>query len=337
MENLAPEWDSRGSRVIGSVIASGQSFLHGRSLFGPPGIYFALAGLIFVTAIVEPTVVSRQGITQLLAQNAAIGMLAVGQTLVMLTGGIDLSVGSVVAVTNWVAVNLLLDNTARTVPVLFACMGIGLGIGAVNGIGIAIFRVPPFVMTLGMLFAVKAAGLMYTNGILIGKPSRILVRAYDTSILGLPVPFVVLLSTVVVTTTVLRTTSYGRRVYAIGANPDAAYLAGVRTHRVLIVTYMLCGLCAAIGGLLWTGFIEIGSNSAGLNFELQAIAAAVIAGTALMGGKGSPVATLAGVLFLGLLFNLLVVLDVNEAVRFILQGGAIVAATAVYARTRLRR
>jgi ribose transport system permease protein len=320
------------SSVAGrAIVEAGGSFLRGRSIWGPPGIYAALAVLFVITQILEPTVVSRHGIELLLRQTAPIGMLALGQTLVMLTGGIDLSVGSIVAVTNWVAVTLLAGSDSNNLTVLPFCVLLGVAVGFLNGFGVAVLLVPPFVMTLGMLFALKAAGLMYTNAILTGNPSPFLMSVARVEIGGfLPVPFAIVLVSVVAALIMLRRTPYGRRIYAVGANPRAAHLAGLRTRQILIVTYMLSGGLAAIGGLLFTGYIQIGSNSAGQNFELYSIAAAVIGGTALLGGRGNPLATLAGVLFLGLLFNLLVLLDVAEAVRLILQGGAIIVAAAIY-------
>jgi ribose/xylose/arabinose/galactoside ABC-type transport system permease subunit len=341
VDDLFPEGPKGGGRAAALAarpfLAGGESFLRGRSIFGPPGVYAALGILLLVAVVFEPTVVSRRGLALLLNQNAAIGLLAVGQTFVMLTGGIDLSVGSVVAITNWVAVGLLAGSDARNAPAILLCLALGLAVGFVNGFGVAKLSVPPFVMTLGMLFAVKAAGLMYTNAILTGNPSPFLIRTAGAKFGGFPVPFLVLLVTVVIAALALKLTTFGRRVYAVGANAPAARLAGVRVDQILIATYMISGFTAALGGLIWTGYIQTGSNSAGLNFELQSIAAAVIGGTALVGGRCNPIATLAGVLFLGLLFNLLVVLDVAEAVRFVLQGSAIIAAAAIYARAGARR
>jgi ribose/xylose/arabinose/galactoside ABC-type transport system permease subunit len=301
------------------------------------GVYLALLVLVAICAIVEPSVVSGSGIDLLLRQIAPLGMLAIGQTLVMLTGGIDLSQGSMVAVTNWVSIQLLAGSDSGNVRAILICLALGVAVGLVNGIGITIFGVPPFVMTLGMLFTVLAAGQIHTNGILSGSASPWLLRISQGSTWIIPTAFLIVVVTALAAQISLYVTPYGRRVLASGANARAAHLAGIRVRNVIIATYIISAVAAVIGGLLWTGYVEGGSNSAGQGFELQAIAAAVIGGAALTGGRGNVIATVGGVLFLGLLFNLLVVLDVAEPVRIILQGAAIVIAAAIYSRALDRR
>jgi ribose/xylose/arabinose/galactoside ABC-type transport system permease subunit len=327
VEGVAPTYWSRselGRRTL-------------RGLKGISGIYGALAILVVVVAFLEPTLISERELTLTLRQVSVVGLLAVGQTIVMLTGGIDLSVGSVVAVVNWVSVSVLDGSDSRNVEAIALCLGIGVAVGLLNGIGIAIFHVPPFVMTLGTLFAVVAAGQWYTNGVTTGAASDFLIHVGQDAVGPIPIAFLVFGGVALVVHIVLVMTPYGRRVYSIGANARAARLAGVNTQRVLITCYALSGLAAAIGGLLLSGYIEMGATTSGRGLELESIAAVVIGGTALSGGRGSVIASVGGVLFLGLLFNLLVVLDIEQSGRLIVQGSAILMAGAVYSRALARR
>jgi ribose/xylose/arabinose/galactoside ABC-type transport system permease subunit len=301
------------------------------------GVWLGLVGLVIAVAILEPSLIEPDGLRLLLRQVSVIGLLAVGQTIVMLTAGIDLSVGSVVAVVNWIAASLLVGDDANNIKVIPLCLAIGVLVGLVNGVGIAKLRVPPFVMTLGMLFVVVAAGQWYTNGVTTGASSDLVITLGQGYAGPIPVSFLMFLGVALLAFALLRLTPYGRRVYAIGANPRAAHLAGVNTDRVLIVSYILCGLTAALGGLVLTGFIGFGATTAGQGFELEAIAAVVIGGTALAGGRGSVIGTVGGVLFLGLLFNLLIVSDIAQFGRLVVQGSAIVLAAALYSRGRRGR
>ena len=301
------------------------------------GVWIGLIGLVIVVAALEPNLIEPEGLRLLFRQVSVIGVLAIGQTVVMLTAGIDLSVGSVVAVVNWVAASLLAGSDSNNIKIIPLCLGIGAFVGLVNGVGVAKLRVPPFVMTLGMLFVVIAAGQWWTGGVTTGAASDFLIELGQGQAGWVPIPFIVFICVALIVYIALKFTPYGRRVYAIGANPRAAFLTGVNVDRVVIGSYMLCGLCAAIGGLLLTGFIGFGATTAGQNFELQTIAAVVIGGTILAGGRGSVIGTVGGVVFLGLLFNLLVVSDIAQSGRFLAQGFALLLAAALYSRLSRRR
>jgi len=188
-------------------------------------------------------------------------------------------------------------------------------------------------MTLGMLFAVQAAGFIYTNGVTKGEASDFL-KSIGTGFAGpIPIAFLAFAGTALLAQTVLWRTPYGRRVYAIGANARAARLTGINVHRALILSYLVCGLTAAMGGLVLSGYIGIGDNTSGQGLELEAIAAVVIGGTTLTGGRGSVIGTVGGVLLLALLYNLLVILNIAQSGRLMLQGAVIVLAAAIYSRS----
>ncbi len=301
------------------------------------GVWIGLVGLVIVVAALEPNLIEPEGLRLLFRQVSVIGVLAIGQTVVMLTAGIDLSVGSVVAVVNWVAASLLVGSDGNNIKVIPLCLGIGAFVGLINGVGVAKLRAPPFVMTLGMLFVVVAAGRWWTGGVPSGDASDFVIELGQGQWGWVPIPFVILLCVALLVYVALKFTPYGRRVYAIGTNPRAAFLTGVNVDRVLIMSYVLCGLTAALGGLMLTGFISFGATTAGQNFELQSIAAVVIGGTILAGGRGSVLGTVGGVVFLGLLFNLLVVSDIAQSGRFLAQGFALIIAAALYSRLSRRR
>jgi ribose/xylose/arabinose/galactoside ABC-type transport system permease subunit len=297
------------------------------------GVWLAFAVLVVVVAAAEPTLLSTDNIGVMLRQASVVGLLAVGQTIVMLTGGIDLSVGSVAAVATWVSTTFLVGVQGAEAVIIAVCLLIGAAIGLINGIGVAKLRIPPFVMTLGMLFAVQAGGLIYTGGVTKGSAGDFLQHVGRDFVGPIPVAFMVFAAVTAAAFFLLRSTAYGRRVFAVGANARAARMAGIRVDRVLILSYLLCGVTAALGGLLLSGYIGIGTNSAGEGLELEAIAAVVIGGTALAGGRGSVVATLGGVLLLTLLYNFLIVVDIGESGRLIVQGGALIVAAAIYSRS----
>ncbi len=300
------------------------------------GVWVALFLFTIVAGVLEPTLLSGSNITLLLRQASIVGLLAIGQTIVMLTGGIDLSVGSVLAVVNWVSTSLLVGSDRLDVPVILLCLGIGAGVGLINGLGITAFRVPPLVMTLGMLFAVQAAGLVYTGGITKGEASPFLLDIGRGFTGPIPIAFLVLLGVALAAQLLLSWTSFGRKIYAIGVNPRAARLSGLGVERTLVLAYVICGVTAAMGGLVLSGYIGIGDNSSGQGAELEAIAAVVIGGTALAGGRGSVIGTIGGVLLLALLYNLLVIMNIAQSGRLMLQGAVIIVAAAVYGRS-LRR
>lgn len=300
------------------------------------GVWVALAILVIAVVALEPKLLSGSNITVVLRQASIIGLLAVGQTVVLLTGGIDLSVGSVLAVVNWVSTALLAGSDRLDAPVIAACLAIGAGVGIVNGVGVMKLRVPPFVMTLGTLFAVQAGGLIYTGGVTRGQASNLLKSLGNGDVGPIPAAFVLFAVVLVATHLATTMTPWGRRLYATGANPRAAYMAGIDQSRVVIASYVLCGVTASLAGLVVSGYIGTGDNTSGTGMELESIAAAVIGGALLTGGRGSLTNTLGGVLFLSLLYSLLVVLNMAESGRLIVQGSVIVLAAAIYARSASR-
>lgn len=260
---------------------------------------------------------------------APFALIALGQTLVILTGGIDLSVGSVIAVTAmaaaWSAKNLG-DNPL--IPLTVAVL-VGIVAGSVNGFVVSRLNVPPFITTLGML--TLASGLAYAigNGAPInGLPENFGAFA-NTRVLGLTIPVILMIVSILLFAFVMKRTSYGLRVYAIGGNRLAAEIAGVRSRTVLFSVYAISGLLAGISGLMLSSRVITGAPNLGQGYELDAIAAVVIGGASLMGGRGTIWGTAVGLLLIQTLNNGLDILLVPSYWQNVVKGVIIVAAVGV--------
>jgi ribose transport system permease protein len=268
-------------------------------------------------------------LTTILIAAAPFALVALGQTLVILTGGIDLSVGSVIAASAmtaaWMSVRM-----PDQLPLAFAA-GIGVGVvcGLVNGLVVSRLNVPPFVATLGMLTA--ASGFAYVIGG--GAPINGLPREYgviaNTRVLGFPLPVYVMILGFVVLAFVMARTSFGLRVYAVGGNRTAAEVAGVDARRTLTSVYVISGMLAGMSGVILSSRVISGPPNLGAGYELDAIAAVVIGGASLMGGRGTVWGTLLGLLLIQTLNNGLDILTVPSYWQSVIKGGLIVAAVAV--------
>jgi ribose transport system permease protein len=298
-------------------------------LVGVLVLLFVVTDLVNRQQVGEPFVTWNQLSTMFLVA-APLAMLAGGQTLVMLTGGVDLSVAYTATAA---AFAISWQGTNGPVEGILAGLFVGLGIGLANGIGVGIFRVNPLVMTLG------------TSSVIFGLLSIYAGRAFDKLIpdvvtsLGrerflehVPVNLLLWVGVALVLILGLSYTGYGRMLYAVGDNPVAARLAGVRVWQVLVVVYVLCGLLAALGGLLLLGFTNNPDLSLATPYLLPSVAAVVIGGTSILGGWGGYGGTILGVLILTVLGSLLTLLDAEEWERQVIYGGIIIVLTAIYAR-----
>ncbi|MEP6924537.1 MAG: ABC transporter permease [Pyrinomonadaceae bacterium] len=267
----------------------------------------ALVLLILVCVIATAryeAFLTPENLLNVLLQNSMWGLLALGMTFVILTGGIDLSVGSLLAVAGVTAAFLAPQGLAVAVIAAIAATTV---LGLVNGVIIAKARIQPFIVTLGMMIAARGLALAVTDE----KNVRIPAAATDFSWLGqgelfgfLPIPIVVLILAYLIGWLVLNYTRFGRHVFAVGDNDEAARLMGLNINRVTILVYMISGLLAGIAGVILASRLGTGSPVEGLGRELDAIAAVVVGGTLLTGGKGSLVSTLYGALLLGVIFNI---------------------------------
>jgi ribose transport system permease protein len=296
-----------------------------------------LAALLAACEIAQPGYLNSAQVGTILRLAAPLAILAAGQTLVMLTGGIDLSIGF----TATAAAYIMAGQSSRgTLVAILIALAVGLVIGLVNGVGIGIFNVQPLIMTLGMGSIVIGVLTVRAQSFVTGAPAVPgFVNDLATGSLFGDIPKSILLwgGLSVVIILGLRRSGFGRMLYAYGDNPLAVRLAGARSWQLLLVTYALCGLCAAIGGLLLVGLTNAADLGLATSYLLPSVAAVVIGGTSIFGGLGSYSGTIFGALILTVLDSFLNLLDVAQSVRQILYGAIILALAALYARTSGRR
>lgn len=262
--------------------------------------------------------------------------ISVGMTMVILTGGIDLSVGSILALSGAVAAGLTRDGFSLASADLFvgitfwggilAALLIGAALGAINGLMVTRFKVPPFVATLGMLTIARGLTMLYTGGFPItglGKGFEFLGTGW---FLGIPMPVWISVVIILFFAFLMKHTRFGRYIYAIGGNEKASLISGIKVNKVVLLVYTLAGLLAGLAGLLVTARLDSAQPNAGVSYELDSIAAVVIGGTSLSGGRGSIWGTIVGALIIGVLNNGLVLLGVSPFWQQVIKGCVILAA-----------
>lgn len=299
------------------------------------GTLLGLLALCAVLWIASPHFLTPANLLNVVEQSAIIGIIAVGMTFVIITAGIDLSVGSLVALSG-----IAFGTAAHqgVPPPLAAVIGLGTGMvcGTLNGLLITSGRLPPFIATLGMMSMARGAALMLSDGRPIsGYPEGFRLLATG-SVLGIPVPVLLMLAIYGTAHFALRRTTFGRYTYAIGGNEEAAKLSGVNVHGYKTLVYSLSGLLSAVTALLLVARLNSAQPIAGIMYELDAIAAVVIGGASLMGGAGSVVGTLIGALIMAVLRNGLNLLDVPSYVQQVAIGAVIVIAVLVDMALRRR-
>ncbi|HTE62060.1 MAG TPA: ABC transporter permease [Solirubrobacteraceae bacterium] len=270
---------------------------------------------------------TSNNLSNLSRQVAIFGIIAIGQLLVILTAGIDLSVGSVLGLAGAITAELLVRGAGIPLAIL-AGLGVGVACGAVSGLLVSLVNLPPFIATLGMLGIARGVVLVLTDASTVQPLPSSFADIANGSFLGIPHLLWLFAAVAVAVAFVLRRTVFGRYVYAVGSNPESARLAGVPVKRVLISVYAISGLLAAFGGVLLTSRLNAGVPTAGTGYELNAIAACVIGGASLFGAKGGAFGAAAGALIVATLNNGGNLLAINSFYLQIIIGALILAAVA---------
>ena len=281
--------------------------------------------LVAVFASIAPGFLTVANAVNIALSIAIVGILAVGMTAVILTGGIDLSVGSVLALAG-VSAAIVATRGASFPIVVLVALGVGALTGVVNGGLIAYLRVPPFVATLAMLTAARGLSFIISGGRSVGGMPDSFGALGRAVILGIPAPVIVMAAVMFAGAIVLDRMVFGRHIYALGSNAAAAWLAGIRVKLVTWLVYVLNGALAGLGGLVLASRLGAGVPNAGVQYELDVIAAVVVGGTSLSGGRGSIGSTLWGTVFIGVLTNGLNLANVDPYVQKIALGVVIVIA-----------
>jgi ribose/xylose/arabinose/galactoside ABC-type transport system permease subunit len=291
------------------------------------GIVAALIGVFAYYALKLPDTFPTGGnLLNVLRQNSFTAVLAVGMTMTILTGGIDLSIGSVVALAGVLSASVLAHG-GGVATALAAGVALGAVVGLANGTLVTRVRIPPFLASLATMLIVRAAAQKITRGETVRVPDEI--SAAFGGLMDGAAPVAVMLVVVVAVWVVLVRTPFGRHVYAVGGSVEAARLAGIRVLRVLLGVYVLCGALAGLAGVMVASRLNAGDPRTGVGFELDAVAATVVGGTSLFGGRGSVWGTLAGVFFVGMLNNGLNLDGVESFDQQIVKGCVLLAATSL--------
>ncbi|WP_243370707.1 ABC transporter permease subunit [Tetzosporium hominis] len=292
--------------------------------------FLGLFLIITIITILNPDFLSVNNLLNVLRQVSINAIIAFGMTFVILTGGIDLSVGSILALTGAVTAGMMAGGTD---PILAMLLGLILGalLGAVNGVLIAKGNVAPFIATLATMTIYRGLTLVYTEG----RPISGLGDSLTFQMLGkgyffgIPVPVVTMLVSFGILYFILKKTTFGRRVYAVGGNEEASKLSGIKTGRIKIYVYALTGFLSALAALILTSRLNSAQPTAGQMFELDAIAAVVLGGTSLTGGRGWIVGTLIGALIIGVLNNGLNLIGVSSFFQQVVKGLVILFAVLI--------
>jgi inositol transport system permease protein len=310
------------------------------SIFNKYGIFLIFAVMVVVASMLSPAFVSTTNLINIVRQMSVVGLIALGVTGVIVSAGIDLSSGSVVGLTAVVAASMaqMPDYSAAffpglhvplLVPVLAACVVGGL-VGFINGSLVAKARIPPFIATLGTYTAIRGAAMLYTGG----RPISDLTDNYNFigqgDVFGLPVPIIILVVMAGVTHVLYAHTKFGKYIYAIGGNEQAARVSGINASRYKMLIYVYASFLAGLAGLVVSSRIGSGQPGLGVGYELDAIAAAVIGGTSLSaGGIGTVAGTIVGALIIGVLNNTLDLMNVSAYWQQIIKGCIIVGAVII--------
>ena len=327
-DGSAAALDGTSRQGLAGLTGSNSWLSQNRALLIPYGLILLL---LAAAAIRAPGFVSASNLSQQLVLASYLGIIAGGQTLVILTGGIDLSIAW-----NLNLSAILLTQLSEQMPVFSAAiiaLGIASLVGLINGLGIAYLRIPSLVMTLGMNAVLAGVTLVYTNGSPQGDAPQF-SRDVAVGKIGGVIPWALIFWAIFSAALIflLRRTVYGKRLYAIGNNPKAAYLSGVPVRWVLLLTYTLCGLCAGLGGIMLTGYSQQSYLGMGDLYVLPAIAAVVVGGTSILGGSGGYTGTIAGAITVVLLQNVLQIVGIRPAGQQILYGLIILLMLFVYGR-----
>jgi len=294
----------------------------------PPqiGLAIALAALMIALAVARPNFLTLGNLVNLVRQISINGILAVGVTYVLLTGGVDLSLGSMVALTGVIAAMFAHPaQYALLVPVLIGVLA-GALCGSANGLMVTRGRMAPFVVTLGMMTSARGLALLLSGGRPVSNLSPAFTRIGSGDFAGVPAPTWILFAVALASHVFLRHICIGRHVYAVGGNEHAARASGVNVRGVKMAAYTICGAMAGLAGVVLAARITTGQPNAGIGYELDAIAAVVIGGTSLSGGVGSVSGTILGALLIGVINNGLDLLNVSSYYQQVIKGLIIVGA-----------
>ena len=303
------------------------------------GLYIALVALLFIAFVVNiiwgVNFFKISNLFNVARTSSILGVVSLGQTMVIISGGLDLSVGSVISTSDVVAASIIDGIDTRVIPVVVLCLLMGGLIGLFNGFLVTKRDVPPFIATLGTSIILRGGRLIYTRGSPKGNIPESLRFIGIGSVAGIPAILILFVVVAIIFAIVLNRTMYGRRLYVTGSNAAASRLCGVNTDRTTIMAYMICSTTAALGGLLLAAYTNTADNWVGDGYDLDSIAAVVLGGAAIGGGIGSISGTIIGVIVMIVLLNLSLLANLPIQSQMLVKGAVVIAAVWINSR-RLR-
>jgi ribose/xylose/arabinose/galactoside ABC-type transport system permease subunit len=303
------------------------------------GLYFALVVLLFIAFVVNViwgvSFFKISNLFNVARTSSILGVVSLGQTMVIISGGLDLSVGSVISTSDVVAASIIDGIDTRVIPVIVLCLIMGGLIGLFNGLLVTKRDVPPFIATLGTSIILRGGRLIYTRGSPKGNIPDSLRFIGIGTVASIPAILILFVVVAIIFAIVLNRTMYGRRLYVTGSNPTASRLCGVNTDRTTIMAYMICSITAALGGLLLAAYTNTADNWVGDGYDLDSIAAVVLGGAAIGGGIGSVSGTIIGVIVMIVLVNLSLLANLPIQSQMLVKGVVVIAAVWINSR-RLR-
>jgi ribose/xylose/arabinose/galactoside ABC-type transport system permease subunit len=302
-----------------------KTHLNNRNLLKKYGLLIAFLILSIVFSLTSPVFITEQNILNILNQVSINAILAIGVTFVIIIGGIDLGLGSYVALTGCLAALLAQSSEGILLPITVGIMA-GLVIGCINGLIITKGKLAAFIVTLGMMTIARGGALVISGGRPISNLSASFNHIAGGTILGIQIPILIVLVILFLSYFTLKKTVFGRYVYAVGGNAEAARASGININKIKMYVYILCGGLAGLAGIIQASRITTGQPSIGVGYELDAIAAAVIGGTSLSGGSGKIMGTIIGALIIGVINNGLDLLNVPSYFQQIIKGLIIIGA-----------
>ena len=300
-------------------------------------IYFVLIALFIFCWLANKNFVSVDNLQNISTQISVGTILAFGQTILIISGMLDLSSASVLALAGVLSVSAYTETGSLALSFLVAIL-VGVGCNILNGIMVTKYKTPPFIATLAMMAMARGAALLYTNGQNIYQIGDY-IKFGQGEILGIPTPMIFLVGVLVVTWYILRNTVFGRSIYAIGGNQEAANASGISVNKIKMKAFIINGIFVGIAGVLFMSRVNGGMPNGAIGYEFKALTAAVIGGTSFTGGIGSASGTLAGAFIVGFLDNIMVLIGVNSYLQQIVRGAIIALAVMydIWAKTMRRK
>jgi len=299
------------------------------------GVIIGFIILCIVISIASPTFLTTRNILNLLRQSAVVGIISAGMTLIIISGNFDISVGYICGCAGAIAAILLNKGIPFGIVVL-AVLGVGAVIGIVSGVSVSVIGIPSMIATLAMGQIINGVLLLVTGGYPISINNDTMSFVGKMSILGIPVPIYLFLLAIILVNFILKRLVTGRHIYAVGGNDEASRLSGVSINKVKIIVFVISSMLAAFSGIVLTARVGTATATAGVGYELDAIAAVVIGGTNVAGGEGNAWKTIIGVLFMSVIANSFNLLEVHVYFQYILKGLIILVAVGFDSFNRIK-